>query len=109
VWSSWKDPDSGDRVTTCSIVTGRPNEYVAPIHDRMPVILAEQAWADWLDPGVEDRGLLEGLLTVFPEDRMAGHPVSTLVNKVANNFEECIAPLDTGAIEQLSLDDQSGA
>jgi len=100
LWSSWKDPGSGDQVRTCTIITGEPNDLVAGIHDRMPVILGEGSWSDWLDPRIEDRGRLESLLAVYPAAVMTEHPVSTLVNKVANNFPECIDPLETGAAEQ---------
>lgn len=105
IWSSWKEPESGERVLTCSIVTGRPNDLVGDIHDRMPVILPEKTWNLWLDRGVEDRVILERLLTVYPETPMDAHPVSTLVNKVANNYPECIVPLETGATGQQVLGD----
>ncbi len=100
LWSSWKDPDSGDRVLTCSIITGEPNQMVAGIHDRMPVILPEEDWSLWLDRSVTDPEELGSLLTVHPHDRMAEHAVSTLVNSVANNLPECVQPLETGAVEQ---------
>ena len=102
IWASWKDPDSGDRVLTCSILTGRPNELVADVHDRMPMILDRPQWEDWLDRSNENTDQLQQMLTVFPEEAMGSHPVSTLVNKVANNYAECIAPLETGAIDQES-------
>jgi putative SOS response-associated peptidase YedK len=100
LWSSWKDPESGDRVRTCTIITGRPNDLVAPIHDRMPLILDEATWSDWLDTTIGDHAELERLLAVYPASEMAEHPVSTLVNKVANNYPECIEPLETAAVEQ---------
>ena len=103
LWASWKDPESGEWVRTCTILTGSPNPLVADIHDRMPVILPESAWADWLDRDNKDRGYLESLLTPFPEEEMAEHPVSTLVNKVANNYADCIQPLESGALGQLEL------
>jgi len=103
LWASWKDPESGEWVRSCTIITGRPNAMVAELHDRMPVILPEAAWSVWLDRGIADRNLLEGLLGVFPEEEMGEHPVATLVNKVANNYPECIEPLDTAAVEQLRL------
>lgn len=105
IWSTWKDPDSGEQVRTCSIVTGEPNGFVAEIHNRMPVILSESVWSDWLAQDVQDRGTLERLLAVYPEELVSGHPVSTLVNKVANNFAECIALLETPAVEQLDFDE----
>ena len=100
LWASWNDPESGDRVRTCTILTGRPNDLVVDIHDRMPVILPEDVWTDWLDRGNEDPETLQQLLTVYPKQSMVEHPVATLVNKVSNNYPECIAPLDTAAIDQ---------
>ena len=100
LWSNWKDPEAGEWVRSCTILTGAPNELVDDIHDRMPVILPEEAWADWLDRENHDQGYLESLLKTFPANRMAEHAVSTLVNKVANNYAECIEPLETGATGQ---------
>jgi putative SOS response-associated peptidase YedK len=39
LWENWKDPESGEWLRTCTIITGEPNELVAQIHPRMPVIL----------------------------------------------------------------------
>lgn len=103
LWSSWKDPESGDRLRTCTILTGQPNDLVAPIHDRMPVSLSEEVWSQWLDRDLEDAAEAAKLLKVYPSDRMALHPVSTLVNKVANNTPELIEELTTPAAEQTSL------
>lgn len=105
LWATWRDPETGEWVRSCTIITGPPNSKVAELHDRMPVILAEEAWRDWLDPANQDPGLLQSLLTVYPDQRMDLHPVATLVNKVANNLPECIEPLETAATQQLSLDD----
>lgn len=103
LWSSWKDPETGERLRTCTILTGEPNRLVAPIHDRMPVSLPQEVWGDWLDRDMEDAAEAAKLLKVYPADRMAVHPVSTLVNKVANNTPELIEELKTPAAEQTSL------
>ncbi len=100
LWASWKDPETEERVRTCTILTGAPNEKVAALHDRMPVVLPASAWAAWLDEEADDPDALQRLLTVAPEDALTHHPVSTLVNKVANNLPECIAPLTTPAVDQ---------
>lgn len=99
LWAGWKDPETEELVRTCTILTGSPNPLVAELHNRMPVILPREAWVDWLDRENQDRHYLQSLMSVFPEDLMGEHPVSTLVNKVANNYPECIAPLETGAVE----------
>jgi putative SOS response-associated peptidase YedK len=99
IWSAWRDPTTGERVTTCSIITGPPSQLVSPLHDRMPVILPPDTWDRWLDRGLHDPEVLEAVLTRGRETALGEHPVSTLVNKVQNNFPECIVPLDTGAVE----------
>ena len=98
LWSSWKDPDSGDRLRTCTILTGEPNEVVQPIHDRMPVILPDTIWDSWLDPEVTDAGVIRDLLASAAIPDLVEHAVSTLVNRVANDLPELIAPLETGAV-----------
>jgi len=88
-------PGEWERLRTCTIITGRPNDMVAQLHDRMPVILSEETWTEWLDPGLSDADRLTRLLTTSPGSVLAEHPVSTLVNKVDNNLLECIAPIAT--------------
>jgi putative SOS response-associated peptidase YedK len=99
LWSSWSDPDSGERVRTCTILTGKPNTVVGAIHDRMPVVVPEGAWEAWLDPASPNPEGLASTFTPFDAGATALHPVSTLVNRVANNLPECIAPLTTGAAD----------
>ncbi len=99
LWSSWTDPDSGDRVRTCTIVTGKPSVVVAPIHDRMPVILAKSAWDAWLDPDNRDKDALGALVAGLPVPDLSEHAVSTLVNRVGNDVPELIDPLESGAVE----------
>jgi len=98
LWSSWKDPDSGDRVRTCTILTTDANDVVQPVHDRMPVILPDTIWDPWLDPETTDAGIISELLTASVRPDLAEHAVSTLVNRVANDIPELIVPLETGAV-----------
>ncbi len=109
LWASWSDPETEERVKTCTIITGPPNDLMAEIHDRMPVVLPPGAWAAWLEPAGNQPESLLDLLEVLPAEAMAHHPVSTLVNKVANNFPECIAPLTTGAVDQEGEDSEGGS
>jgi putative SOS response-associated peptidase YedK len=92
LWASWRD-DAGERLTTCTIITTTPNDLLASIHDRMPVVLAGESWNHWLDPDFRDEAALRALLVPYDAAQMAEHPVSTLVNKVQNNYPDCIAPL----------------
>lgn len=98
LWASWREPESGERWRTCTIITGEPNDLVAGLHNRMPVVLGRKAWDQWLDPAMDDPADLSGLMTVYPSALMGEHAVSTLVNKVQNNIPELIAPLETGAV-----------
>ena len=80
LWERWTEPDSGEAITTCTIITGPPNELVAPIHNRMPVILPREAYDTWLDPETKDQSALAALLRPYPADAMTAYPVSRKVN-----------------------------
>ena len=79
-------------VATCAILTCAPNQLMASIHDRMPVILPRSVRARWLDRAT-GRDELQSLLTPFPPEEMEAYPVSTLVNSPRNDTPACIAPL----------------
>lgn len=79
---------TGEICETCTILTTTANEIVAPIHDRMPVILAPDEYELWLDASATiDR--LQALLDPYPADAMHLYPVSTLVNSPKNDSAEC--------------------
>jgi putative SOS response-associated peptidase YedK len=72
----------GAALDSCAIVTSDANERVAPIHDRMPVILAPADYALWLDPDVRDPERLLPLLRPCPAEWIDLHPVDRRVNDV---------------------------
>lgn len=74
------------RLLTCCLLTTTPNELVAPVHDRMPLMLPEDAEAAWL------RGEPVPPLP-YPAEEMTAYPVSTRVNSPRNDDAGCIAPL----------------
>jgi putative SOS response-associated peptidase YedK len=88
IWSSYRMP-VGTRVGTCAIITCAPNELMAPIHNRMPVILPPLARERWLDPNSPEADLC-ALLVPLPSDEMEAYPVSTLVNSPKNDAPECV-------------------
>ncbi|ASS76483.1 hypothetical protein CIG75_16970 [Tumebacillus algifaecis] len=92
LYESWTAPD-GNRLHTCTILTTKPNSLVAPIHDRMPVILRREDEALWLDRDKHDAELLHSLLIPFPEDEMYAYPVDKLVGNVRNEVPACIESL----------------
>lgn len=93
LWDRWRGPD-GQAVETCTILTTTPNELLAAVHDRMPVILAPEHHGRWLDPSMQDVASAVDLLKPFDSKLMKRYPVSTHVNLVANDDSECSAPVD---------------
>ena len=87
LWDSWKQPD-GTLVRTYTIITTNPNEVLAPIHNRMPVMLSDHDALDWVH-GEEIAHALS-LLKPFPTILMEGYEVSKLVNSPANDQPQCI-------------------
>ncbi|WP_166238075.1 SOS response-associated peptidase [Paenibacillus turpanensis] len=92
LYDTWMSPD-GRRVSTCAVITTAPNELVANIHDRMPVILPREAEARWLDRGNRDTRALLELLRPYPAEEMTAYAVSPMVGSVKNDEPACIEPL----------------
>jgi putative SOS response-associated peptidase YedK len=88
LWESWTDPETGEVVTTCTILTCAPNALMAELHDRMPVILDPLDYGAWLDP---TRGGLE-LLRPCPDEWLEAVPVSTRVNSPSNDDPSILQP-----------------
>jgi putative SOS response-associated peptidase YedK len=98
LWELWRPPDAKDDdeaiVRSCTIITGEPNELVAEVHDRMPVMLPPSAWDEWLDPANDDLDTLGKLLVPAPASIIAMHPVSTAVNNVRQTGPELMEPVE---------------
>lgn len=91
LWSVWRGPDKEQEpLRSVTIITTTPNDTMAPIHDRMPVILGRDDWSTWLDRDNEDLDMLGRLLVPAPDDLLTTTPVSTQVNNVRNNGPELI-------------------
>ncbi len=91
LWESWRSPED-ETILSCTIITTQPNEFMANIHNRMPVILPRQAYAQWLDPTEQNPQQLNGLLIPYPAEEMTAYPVSTVVNNPRNDVSGCIEP-----------------
>jgi putative SOS response-associated peptidase YedK len=91
LWEGWKDPESGEWLRTCAIITGEPNELVAQIHPRMPVILPEEHHAVWL--GETDDGNLKDLLVPYPADQMKMWEIAPRINSPKNDDPSLWEPL----------------
>ena len=91
LWASWRRDER--RVTSCTIITTVANAVVAPVHDRMPVVLAEPDWAEWLDPDGDDVLALSRLLVPAGDDVLTRRAVGRAVGNVANDGPELVAPV----------------
>jgi putative SOS response-associated peptidase YedK len=102
LYEIWKDPtrgpddtaDPGRFLWTCTVLTTEAEDDLGHIHDRMPLMVPPERWADWLDP---TRPGDTGLLVPAAPGRLEAYPVSTLVNNVRNNGPELVEPLPLGA------------
>jgi len=91
LYDVWHDPD-GNELYSYTVITTVPNELVAPIHNRMPVILRREDEQVWLDKEADSAQLL-ALLQAYPADKMVAYPVSRAVNSPANEGAELMQPL----------------
>lgn len=91
LWSVWRGPDKDQEpLRSVTIVTTTANDTMAPIHDRMPVILPDDVWGTWLDRDNSDIDSLSKLLVPASNDLLVTKPVSTQVNNVRNNGPELV-------------------
>ena len=105
LWEAWRGPDrDAEPLYTCTIITTTANETMAPVHNRMPVILPPERWDQWLDPTMNDTESLAKFLVPAPPSLLTLYPVSTAVNHVRNKGSELIVPqTDSPVTGQLSL------
>lgn len=92
LYAHWKDPE-GKVVPTFTILTTEPNALLAPIHNRMPVILPEEALDIWLHPQADELDLLN-LLRPLPEELMEAYPVNAAVGNPRNDSAELIEEVE---------------
>jgi putative SOS response-associated peptidase YedK len=89
LWSIWHG-EAGETLRTCTILTTAANGAIAPLHNRMPIILAPEAEAAWLDPSLRP-DQLSSLLGGLREDETAVRPVGPAVNDARYDGPECLA------------------
>lgn len=98
IWDEWLDNDSGEIITSSAIITTSPNEALAKIHDRMPVMIPKEYWSAWLDESVQDIKEISTLMHPAPSELTKAYPVSTRVNTPANNDASLILEKPTGTL-----------
>ncbi|MDQ6754121.1 MAG: SOS response-associated peptidase [Actinomycetota bacterium] len=95
LYEYWPDPTLPDGhpgrwLRTCTIITTRAADALGHIHDRTPLIVPPDLYADWLDPGTTSTADVQRLLEAIPEPRLVPRVVGTRVNSVRNNGPDLI-------------------
>jgi putative SOS response-associated peptidase YedK len=93
LWERWKGPDE-EMIESCVIVTAKANATVAPLHDRMPVIVPPEAYRLWMDTERYGSDEVARLLVPAPEDLLNAYPVSRRVNNPENDDKGLIEPVE---------------
>lgn len=92
LWESWRDPDSGETLESCTIVTRDAPGRLAAIHHRMPAVIPPAAAAAWLDPAGRDPGALSRGLMQAREEDFEAWPVGRAVNDPRHEGAGLIEP-----------------
>ena len=100
LWETWTGPN-GEELDTAAIVTTSANHALAPLHDRMPVIVPPEAFDLWLDSNNVDALTASVLIGPAPENLLEAYPVSTEVNRVANDNPRLIDEVAPGGEPEL--------
>jgi putative SOS response-associated peptidase YedK len=90
LWEEWRAPDTGEVVRTCALITTGPNAVMAPLHDRMPVILSPRGQELWLRPEPLEPAQLQPLIAPCPDDFLEAYEVARVVNSPANDVPACV-------------------
>ena len=89
LWDCWIGTD-GKMIESCVLLTTKPNGLIAPIHNRMPVILNPLIYQMWLDPNFQDVSCLLQHLEAYPAEEMEMFPVNRTVNNPNFDDQKCL-------------------
>lgn len=93
IWEYWHPKSAGEGIASCAILTTAANTLMAPIHDRMPVIVPVERYRSWLDARTPLPAVMDALQASYPSDEMEAWPISLRVNKPQED--------DAGLLERL--------
>jgi putative SOS response-associated peptidase YedK len=99
LFETWTGPN-GEELDTVAIVTTAANRTLAALHDRMPVFIAPEAFDMWLDCDQVEADVATALIRPADEGLLEAYPVSTAVNRAANDSEALLAPVPEDAAEE---------
>jgi putative SOS response-associated peptidase YedK len=102
IWDTWQSPE-GKLVEFCAILTTTPNELLAGVHDRMPVILPPNHYQAWLSAPAMKSNHFAHMLAPYACEAMNKYPVSSLVNDVKNDRPECAIEVPEFLSPQMAL------
>ena len=94
LWDSWVDKETGEIIHSFTIITIEANTLVAPIHNRMPVILKRDDEEKWISKN-SDKDVITKLLQSFPSEKMKSYTVSDKVNSPKNDSEDLVEEIKT--------------
>jgi putative SOS response-associated peptidase YedK len=97
LWAGWKDPSTEQVRRTCTIVTTAPNAAIAGLHDRMPVLIADDGWERWLHPSATAPDELLAMLQPTDDIALRIYAVNRDVNDVRRDGPALIEPLAEAA------------
>ncbi len=97
LWEYWKPRDNPDAesIVSCAILTREANEFMQPLHDRMPVLLKRENFAAWLDPELQDAERIQALIADCDPAPLVAHTVSRSVNNPKNDAPDCVASTES--------------
>ncbi len=93
LWDFWRPQDGGEGVVSCAILTTEPNLLMEPIHDRMPVIIAPEAYDGWLNP-VTPMGAVQEMVRPWPSGGLRAWRISLAINDPKNDDSVVLLPSD---------------
>lgn len=93
LWEAWRSQQSGEWLITCAILTTEPNELLAPIHDRMPVLVREEDYAKWVALSTKESEVRR-IVETFPSANMRTWEIGLLINDPKTDDGRVIAPVD---------------
>ena len=97
LWERWRSGEGAEPLVTYAILTVDAPAWMRPLHGRMPAVLPRERWGDWLDPDAS-ADALEGAIHAAQGEGLEAYEVTPLVNRPANDREECREPVQGGRV-----------
>ncbi len=93
LFEAWRSAPEAPWLLTCCVITTAANALMAPIHERMPVLLAREQWAAWLSRSLQEPSDIASMLATPPAEGLQAWPVARTVSRSASEGPELVLPL----------------